>query len=61
MASAEYLREFVNKRLTAAAEEIIRVFTNTVVEYEAEIDRQRKLLDNDVVWKPKIKSEGTGE
>ncbi|XP_074495254.1 uncharacterized protein LOC141769757 isoform X1 [Sebastes fasciatus] len=53
MSSVEYLREFVNERLTAAAEEIFRVFKNTIIEYEEEIDRQRKLLD--VVWKPEIK------
>ncbi|XP_076583794.1 uncharacterized protein LOC143319086 [Chaetodon auriga] len=53
MSSVEYLREFVNERLTAAAEEIFGVFKKTVVEYEEEIDRQRKLLD--IVWKPQIK------
>ncbi|XP_037633148.1 zinc finger and SCAN domain-containing protein 2-like isoform X1 [Sebastes umbrosus] len=53
MSSVEYLREFVNERLTAAAEEIFRVFNKTIFEYEEEIDRQRKLLD--VVWKPDIK------
>ncbi|XP_037633136.1 zinc finger protein 883-like isoform X2 [Sebastes umbrosus] len=53
MSSVEYLREFVNERLTAAAEEIFRVFEKTIFEYEEEIDRQRKLLD--VVWKPEIK------
>ncbi|XP_076583789.1 uncharacterized protein LOC143319082 [Chaetodon auriga] len=53
MSSVEHLREFVNERLTAAAEEIFGVFKKTVVEYEEEIDRQRKLLD--IVWKPQIK------
>ncbi|XP_027129053.1 zinc finger protein 850 [Larimichthys crocea] len=53
MTSFEYLREFVNDRLTAAAQEIFRVFEMTVVEYEEEISRQRRLLD--VVWKPEIK------
>ncbi|XP_074495267.1 uncharacterized protein LOC141769763 [Sebastes fasciatus] len=53
MSSVEYLREFVNERLTAAAEEIFRVFKKTIIEYEEEIDRQRKLLD--IVWKPEIK------
>ncbi|XP_074495273.1 uncharacterized protein LOC141769769 [Sebastes fasciatus] len=52
MSSVEYLREFVNERLTVAAEEIFRVFEKTIVEYEEEIDRQRKLLD--IVWKPEI-------
>ncbi|XP_029305147.1 zinc finger protein 37 homolog [Cottoperca gobio] len=53
MSSVECLREFVNKRLNAAAEEIFGVFQEAVVEYEAEIDRQRRLVD--VVWKPEIK------
>ncbi|XP_074495268.1 uncharacterized protein LOC141769765 [Sebastes fasciatus] len=53
MSSVEYLREFVNERLTAAAEEIFRGFEKTIFEYEEEIDRQRKLLD--VVLNPDIK------
>ncbi|KAM6901436.1 uncharacterized protein PEZ65_019542 [Lycodopsis pacificus] len=53
MSSVEYLREFVNERLSAAAEEIFRVFEKTIFEYEEEIDRQRRLLD--LVWKPVIK------
>ncbi|XP_059196050.1 zinc finger protein 121-like [Centropristis striata] len=53
MSGAEYLRQFVSQRLTAAAEEIFGAFEKTVVEYEEEIDRQRKLLD--IVWKPEIK------
>ncbi|XP_056247546.1 zinc finger protein 397-like [Seriola aureovittata] len=53
MSSVQYLREFFNERLTAAAEEIFGVFEQTIVEYEEEIDRQRRLLD--IVWKPEIK------
>ncbi|XP_029284658.1 uncharacterized protein LOC115006511 [Cottoperca gobio] len=53
MSSVECFREFVNQRLNAAAEEIFGVFQEAVVEYEAEIHRQRRLLD--VVWKPEIK------
>ncbi|XP_054467310.1 zinc finger protein 699-like [Anoplopoma fimbria] len=53
MSSFENLREFVNERLSAAAEEIFGVFEKAIVEYEKEIDRQRRLLD--VVWKPDIK------
>ena len=52
MSSVGYLREFVNERLTAAAEEIFRVFEKTIAEYEEEIHRQRRLLD--IVWKPEI-------
>ncbi|KAK2896099.1 hypothetical protein Q8A73_015587 [Channa argus] len=53
MSSVQYLRQFVTERLTAAAEEILGVFAKTIVEYEEEIDRQRRLLD--IVWKPEIK------
>ncbi|XP_036972670.1 zinc finger protein 37A-like [Acanthopagrus latus] len=49
MSSVESLREFVNERLTAAAEEIFRVFKTTIVQYEEEIDRQRVMLD--ICWK----------
>lgn len=44
MASVETFRGFINERLSAAAEEIFKVFRNTVVEYEEEIERQRRLL-----------------
>ncbi|XP_053182003.1 gastrula zinc finger protein XlCGF57.1-like [Scomber japonicus] len=53
MSSVEHLREFMNERLTAAAEEIFRVFHKTIIEYEEEIDRQRRLLD--IIKKPEIK------
>ncbi|GLD49868.1 gastrula zinc finger protein XlCGF57.1-like protein [Lates japonicus] len=53
MSSVQYLKEFINQRLTAAAEEIFRVLEKTIVEYEEEVDRQRRLLD--IVWKPEIK------
>ncbi|XP_067456477.1 zinc finger protein 271-like [Thunnus thynnus] len=53
MSSVQCLRELMNERLTAAAEEIFRVFQETISEYEKEIDRQRILLD--IVWKPEIK------
>ncbi|XP_045889756.1 zinc finger protein 239-like [Micropterus dolomieu] len=52
MSSVESLREFVSERLTAAAEEIFGVFRKTIVQYEEEIDRQRRLLD--MVCKPEI-------
>ncbi|XP_049435206.1 uncharacterized protein LOC125890554 isoform X5 [Epinephelus fuscoguttatus] len=51
--SSEYLREFVNERLTAAAQEILGVFKSTIVKYEEELDRQRRLLA--VVLKPRIR------
>ncbi|XP_059192962.1 zinc finger protein 664-like [Centropristis striata] len=53
MSSVQGLREFVNERLNAAAEEILGVFEKTIVVFEEEIDRQRKLLD--IVLKPGIK------
>nr|XP_046243896.1 zinc finger and SCAN domain-containing protein 30-like [Scatophagus argus] len=53
MSSVERLREFVNERLTAAAQEIFGVFKRAIVEYEEEINRQRRLLD--IIWKPEIK------
>ncbi|XP_029290556.1 zinc finger protein 664-like [Cottoperca gobio] len=45
MSAVQYLREFVNERLNAAAEEIFGVFEKTIVEYEEKIDRQRRLLN----------------
>lgn len=58
MSSLEYFKEFVNERLTIAAEEIFGVFKRTIDEYEEELVRQRKMLD--VVWKPEIKLLRTG-
>ena len=59
MSSVECLREFINERLIAVAEEIFGVFQTTIVEYEKEIDRQRRLL-LDIVWKPEITLHRTG-
>lgn len=53
MSSVLCFREFVNERLTAAAEEILVVFEKTVVVYEEELSRQRRLLD--IVLRPEIK------
>ncbi|XP_058469229.1 zinc finger protein with KRAB and SCAN domains 8-like [Solea solea] len=46
MSSLRYLRNLISERLTAAAEEIFRAFEQTIVEYEEEVDRQRRLLQN---------------
>ncbi|XP_072219528.1 uncharacterized protein [Leuresthes tenuis] len=54
MSSAQHLREFISQRLTAAAEEIFTEFEKTIVQYEEEIDRQRRLLE--ITWKPRINS-----
>ncbi|XP_015231038.1 PREDICTED: uncharacterized protein LOC107085298 [Cyprinodon variegatus] len=53
MPSAECLRQFVNDRLAAAAEEIISVFEKTIAGYEEELSRQRRLLS--IAWKPQVK------
>lgn len=53
MSSLEFLRQFLSERLAAAAEEIFGVVSQTIVEYEEEINRQRKQLD--LIWKPQIK------
>ncbi|XP_031606334.2 zinc finger protein 16-like isoform X1 [Oreochromis aureus] len=58
MSSVQYLREFINERLTAAAEEIFSEFEKTIVQYEEVIDRQRRLLD--ITWKPEIKLHTAG-
>ncbi|XP_037553706.1 zinc finger protein 200 [Nematolebias whitei] len=50
MSSVQSLRGFISERLTAAAEEIFTEFEKTIVRYEEEIDRQRRLLD--ISWKP---------
>ncbi|XP_061593477.1 zinc finger protein 32-like [Cololabis saira] len=57
MSSSGSLREFISQRLTAAAEEIFTEFEKTIVQYEEEIDRQRKMLD--ITWKPEIKLQRT--
>ncbi|KAM9719008.1 uncharacterized protein ACNS7B_020009 isoform 5-T5 [Menidia menidia] len=45
MSSVQHMRDFICQRLTAAAEEIFTEFEKTVVHYEEEIDRQRRLLE----------------
>ncbi|XP_063325694.1 zinc finger and SCAN domain-containing protein 2-like [Pelmatolapia mariae] len=45
MSSAQYLREFIKERLTAACEEIFSEVQKTIVQYEEEINRQHRLLD----------------
>jgi len=58
MSSVQHLKEFISQRLTAAAAEIFGVFEKTIVQYEEEIDRQRRLLD--ITWKPRINSHTAG-
>ncbi|KAM4579466.1 uncharacterized protein V3H82_008683 [Fundulus diaphanus] len=52
MSSSQSLREFIRERLTAAAEEIFSEFDKTIVHYEEELDRQRRLLE--ICCKPQI-------
>uniref|UniRef100_A0A3Q2P9X4 Oocyte zinc finger protein XlCOF6.1-like n=1 Tax=Fundulus heteroclitus TaxID=8078 RepID=A0A3Q2P9X4_FUNHE len=52
MSSSQSLREFIRERLTAAAEEIFTEFDKTIVHYEEELDRQRRLLE--ICCKPQI-------
>ncbi|XP_043968653.1 zinc finger protein 189-like isoform X2 [Gambusia affinis] len=53
MTSFQSLRDFIRERLAAAAEEIFTEFDKTIVQYEEELDRQRRLLE--ICWKPQIK------
>ncbi|XP_061568642.1 zinc finger protein ZFP2-like [Cololabis saira] len=53
MSKVNHLREFVGQRLTAAAVEIFSVFEKTILEYEEELDRQRRLVD--LAWKPETR------
>ncbi|KAM4743730.1 uncharacterized protein FYW61_022030 isoform 1-T2 [Anableps anableps] len=57
MSSVQQLREFISERLTAAAEEIFSVFQRTIVQYEEEMGRQRRLLD--ATWRPDSGFQGT--
>ncbi|XP_014859044.1 PREDICTED: zinc finger protein 3-like isoform X2 [Poecilia mexicana] len=58
MCSVEPLREFIRERLTAAAEEIFTQLEKTIVQYEEEIDRQRRLLD--LTWRPRTEPNPAG-
>uniref|UniRef100_A0A3Q3EEW9 C2H2-type domain-containing protein n=1 Tax=Kryptolebias marmoratus TaxID=37003 RepID=A0A3Q3EEW9_KRYMA len=53
MSSVHHLREFIGEKLTAAAAEIFSEFEKTILRYEEELDRQRRLLD--VRWNPEKK------
>lgn len=50
----------MNERLSAAVEEIFGVFKNFIVEYEVEMDRQRK-LPRDNLSKPHVELHRTGK
>ncbi|XP_061574168.1 uncharacterized protein LOC133440855 [Cololabis saira] len=53
MSKVNHLREFLFQRLTAAAVEIFSEFEKTMLEFEEELDRQRRLLD--LALKPEIR------
>ncbi|XP_042291828.1 zinc finger protein 13-like [Thunnus maccoyii] len=57
MSKVQMLRAFVNRRLTAAAEEILVLFERMIAEYEEEIDRQRRLLQDGHGGKPEIRAD----
>ncbi|RVE75113.1 hypothetical protein OJAV_G00013570 [Oryzias javanicus] len=56
MSSLQSLRESISERLAAAAEEIFRLCEGTIVQYEQELCRQRRLLDS---WKPQLQLQHT--
>lgn len=58
MSTVQSLRQFVCDRLTVAAQEILGAFEKKLENYEAEIARQRGLLDS--VFTPELKLQRTG-
>lgn len=58
MSSFDYLKAFVNERLTAAAEEIFGVLKKTMVDCEEEIDRQQRSLHD--FWRPETTMDRQG-
>lgn len=58
MSSVQRLQEFISGRLVAAVAEIFSEFESTILRYEEEIDRQRRLLE--ICWKPEIKLQRLG-
>lgn len=58
MCSAESLREFIQERLAAVCQQIFCEVQKTIVQYEEEIQRQRRLLD--ISRRPDTHSHGSG-
>ncbi|CAG5881669.1 unnamed protein product [Menidia menidia] len=52
MSCVQPLREFISRRLAAAATEICAELEKTLIRYEDQIDRQRRLLE--LTWKPQL-------
>lgn len=59
MSKVEIIKDFVNQRLTAAAEEICELFESILEEYEEQACRQQKLLD--AVFNPEVRLYGAGK
>lgn len=53
MASISSLRERLRERMSAVSDELCSALEETAVQYEAQIERQRELLD--VTLKPEVK------
>ncbi|XP_029920193.1 zinc finger protein 771-like [Myripristis murdjan] len=53
MSTIQVLRAFVSQRLSAAVEDIFGLLETTITEYEEEIERQRRLLED--VVQPEIR------
>ncbi|XP_071261778.1 zinc finger protein with KRAB and SCAN domains 8-like [Salvelinus alpinus] len=53
MSQIQFWRDFLNERLTAAAEDIFGVVEKTIAEYQEEVVRLQRLLD--IVLQPEIK------
>lgn len=52
------VKEFIRERLAAAAEEIFAVFEKTVVQYEEELSRQRRVME--LSWRSQKQPEPAG-
>lgn len=59
MYPAQSMRNFVCDRLTAAAREIVGAFEKRIEDYEAEIARQRRMLDTVFTPEKKFHRPGT--
>lgn len=58
MYPVQSMRKFVCDRLTAAAQEILGAFEKRVEDYEAELARQRRMLD--MAFSPELKLQRAG-
>lgn len=56
MSKVQIMKDFVNQRLTAVAEDICKLFESILAEYEEQVCRQQKLLD--AVFNPEVRLYG---